>query len=41
METLTGTPSKAGSIHKMENGYVGLPSMNESDVDAGHRSFAP
>ncbi|PYI64096.1 ethanolamine utilization protein, partial [Arthrobacter livingstonensis] len=25
METLTGTLSKAGSIHKVENGYLGLP----------------
>ena len=41
METLTGTLNKAGSIHKLKNGYVGLPSMNESEVDAGHRSFAP
>ncbi|MFJ5956890.1 cupin domain-containing protein [Paenarthrobacter sp. NPDC092416] len=30
METmLVGTLSKAGSIHKVEGGYIGLPSMNE------------
>jgi ethanolamine utilization protein EutQ len=29
METLVGTLSKAGSIHKVVGGYVGLPSMNE------------
>ena len=34
METLTGTLSKAGSIHKVENGYLGLPSMNEPGVHA-------
>jgi ethanolamine utilization protein EutQ len=27
--TLIGTLSQAGSIHKVESGYVGLPSMNE------------
>ncbi|MDR7084784.1 ethanolamine utilization protein EutQ (cupin superfamily) [Arthrobacter ginsengisoli] len=27
--TLVGTLSKAGSIHKVENGFLGLPSMNE------------
>ena len=34
METLTGTLSKAGSIHKVEGGYIGLPSMNETGVEA-------
>ena len=34
METLSGTLSKAGSIHKVEGGYVGLPSMNEPGVEA-------
>ena len=34
METLTGKFTKAGSIHKVENGYIGLPSMNEPGVDA-------
>jgi ethanolamine utilization protein EutQ len=29
METLAGTLSKAGSIHKVVGGYTGLPSMNE------------
>src|SRR6476620_682929 len=29
METLVGTLSKAGSIHKVVGGYVGLPPMNE------------
>ncbi|WP_236782942.1 hypothetical protein [Arthrobacter sp. QXT-31] len=29
METLVGTLSKAGSIHKVVGGYTGLPSMNE------------
>jgi ethanolamine utilization protein EutQ len=30
METaLVGTLTKAGSIHKVENGFIGLPSMNE------------
>jgi hypothetical protein len=27
--TLVGTLSKAGAIHKVVGGYVGLPSMNE------------
>ena len=27
--TLVGTLTKAGSIHKVENGFIGLPSMNE------------
>lgn len=27
--TVVGTHSKAGSIHKVEAGYAGLPSMNE------------
>ncbi|MEO6529943.1 MAG: cupin domain-containing protein [Specibacter sp.] len=34
METLTGKLTKAGSIHKVENGYIGLPSMNIPGVDA-------
>lgn len=34
METLTGTLSKAGSIQKVEGGYIGLPSMNEPGCDA-------
>ena len=30
METaLVGSLTKAGSIHKVENGFIGLPSMNE------------
>lgn len=28
MTTLVGTLSKAGAIHKVENGFVGLPDMN-------------
>ncbi len=34
METILGTPSKTGSIYKVENGYLGLPSMNVPGVDA-------
>ncbi|MCP9002012.1 cupin domain-containing protein [Pseudarthrobacter sp. RMG13] len=35
METaLVGTLSKAGSIHKVENGFIGLPEMNEPGCDA-------
>ncbi|RNL61733.1 cupin domain-containing protein [Arthrobacter oryzae] len=34
MTALTGTLSKAGSIHKVENGYIGLPKMNEPGTDA-------
>jgi ethanolamine utilization protein EutQ len=34
MEALTGTLTKAGSIHKVEGGYIGLPSMNEPGVEA-------
>lgn len=34
METLTGTLSQAGAIHKVEGGYIGLPSMNEPGCDA-------
>lgn len=35
METTTlGTFTKAGSIHKVENGFIGLPSMNVPGVDA-------
>ena len=29
METVVGTLSKAGSIHKVVGGYLGLPPMNE------------
>ncbi len=32
--TTTGTLTKAGSIHKVENGYTGLSSMNVHGVDA-------
>ncbi|WP_458318687.1 cupin domain-containing protein [Mycolicibacterium brisbanense] len=32
--TTVGTLSKAGSIHKVERGYEGLPSMNEPGVVA-------
>lgn len=34
MEALTGTVTKAGSIQKVEAGFIGLPSMNEPGVDA-------
>jgi ethanolamine utilization protein EutQ len=35
METTTlGTHTKAGSIQKVENGFIGLPSMNVPGVDA-------
>ena len=34
METIVGTLSKAGSIHKVEGGYLGLPSMNVPGCDA-------
>ncbi len=34
MEILTGTLSKAGSIHKVEGDYIDLPSMNEPGVEA-------
>lgn len=34
METLTGTLSKTGSIHKVKGGYLGLPSMNVPGVEA-------
>ena len=34
METLTGTLTKTGAIHKVEGGYIGLPSMNEPGVEA-------
>lgn len=35
METTTvGMLSKAGAIHKVEGGYLGLPSMNEPGVEA-------
>ncbi|PNH85554.1 cupin domain-containing protein [Arthrobacter sp. AFG20] len=32
--TTTGTLSKAGSIHKVEGGYLGLPAMNEPGCEA-------
>ena len=32
--TTLGTFTKAGSIHKVENGFTGLPSMNVPGVDA-------
>ncbi|MDR6415522.1 ethanolamine utilization protein [Pseudarthrobacter sulfonivorans] len=32
--TRLGTFTKAGSIHKVENGFIGLPSMNVPGVDA-------
>ena len=32
--TALGTFTKAGSIHKVENGFIGLPSMNVPGVDA-------
>ena len=34
MTTQVGTLSKAGGIHKVENGLVGLPSMNEPGCEA-------
>jgi ethanolamine utilization protein EutQ len=34
VEALTGTITKAGSIQKVEGGYMDLPSMNEPGVDA-------
>ena len=34
METVLGTLSKAGTIYKVENGYIGLPQMNEPGSDA-------
>jgi ethanolamine utilization protein EutQ len=35
MDTTTlGTFTKTGSIHKVENGFIGLPSMNVPGVDA-------
>ena len=34
METIVGTLTKAGSIHKVEGGYLGLPSMNVPGCDA-------
>ncbi|MET3175292.1 UNVERIFIED_ORG: ethanolamine utilization protein EutQ [Arthrobacter sp. UYCu721] len=34
METVVGTLSKTGSIYKVENGYIGLPPMNEPGCDA-------
>jgi ethanolamine utilization protein EutQ len=34
MEALVGTLSKAGSIHKVEGGYLRLPQMNEPGCDA-------
>ena len=32
--TAVGTFTKTGSIHKVENGFIGLPSMNITGVDA-------
>ena len=34
METLTGSLSKAGAIHKVEDGYKNLPSMDEPNCEA-------
>lgn len=34
METVVGTLSKTGAIYKVENGYIGLPSMNAPGCDA-------
>ncbi|MDJ0315385.1 ethanolamine utilization protein [Arthrobacter sp. H35-D1] len=34
MEILAGTLTKTGSIHKVEGGYIGLPSMNFPESDA-------
>lgn len=34
METLIGTLTKAGSIHKVEDGFKGIPSMDEPGVEA-------
>lgn len=34
METLNGTLTKAGAIHKVEAGFVNLPSMNEEGCEA-------
>lgn len=34
METVLGTLSKAGAIHKVAGGYLGLPKMNEPGCDA-------
>lgn len=31
---LLGTLTKTGSIHKVEDGYISLPSMNEPGVEA-------
>lgn len=31
---LTGTLSKAGAIHKVESGFIGLPKMDEPGTDA-------
>ncbi len=34
METLNGTLTKAGAIHKVENGFKDLPSMDEPGTEA-------
>ena len=34
METVLGTPTKTGAIHKVEKGFIGLPSMNIPGVEA-------
>ncbi|RNL61734.1 cupin domain-containing protein [Arthrobacter oryzae] len=34
IEIVVGTLGKAGSIHKVENGYIGLPKMNEPGMVA-------
>jgi ethanolamine utilization protein EutQ (cupin superfamily) len=34
MTTLVGTLTKAGAIHKVENGFVGLPKMDEPGTEA-------
>ena len=34
MTDLTGTLSKAGAIHKVENGFIGLPKMDQPGTEA-------
>ena len=34
MTTTLGSLTKAGGIHKVENGFVGIPSMNEPGCEA-------
>ena len=34
MTIILGTPTQTGAIHKVENGFTGLPSMNIPGVDA-------